>query len=547
MSGRPPSTLDEDTREPLPRSERGAPLRVPVITIVAHPDLSRVGARAAPMGLMMGQRVSVSRSAPLFQPTAGSAEPLGDPFVSRKSVALSFAQGTLCIDASGVTSSVSVDGQPLQGQMQLDRERVEQGVLLDLAERVLLLIHLAVPGDVPAEKYGLAGGSDAVRRLHSQIELASAHCRPVLVLGESGSGKELVARAIHASSARAGGPFVAVNMAAIPASTAAAELFGHVRGAFTGALSSNAGLFRQAHGGTLLLDEIGETSLELQAMLLRAIETSEVRPLGSPNAHAVDVRIIAATDANLHAQQQRGQFKLPLWHRLAGDEILIAPLRARRDDIARLWVHFLREHLGVHEITWLSPRDDHQPWISTSFMARLLEHDWPGNVRELRNLAARFVSESLRQGDHRAPHGFELSLGAKPPQHTASTAPRAVPPGDAEATLVPGLDSSADGAVPSNHTEPRMRPVDIDNAQLLAALRANAWNPGATARALQLSRTTLYRLIEQCPDVRKAKDVERAEILAASERCGADASRMAAELQVSERGLILRMRELGMG
>jgi two-component system, NtrC family, nitrogen regulation response regulator GlnG len=524
-----PSTLEDDTRQPLPRSERGAPVRVPTLTIVSHPDPSRIGARATPAGLLMGQRVSVSRIAPEFRHTsAGAAAPLADSFISRKSVSLSSGGGKLHIDASGSASSVSVDGQPLNAVLEIPAERLERGVLLDLAQRVLLLLQLTLPGDDRVDQHGLIGGSDAMRRLYLQMDRAAAHQRPVLVLGESGSGKELVARAIHGRSARAGGPYVAVNMAALPASTAAAELFGHVRGAFTGAQQASPGLFRRAQGGTLLLDEIGESPLELQAMLLRAIETSEVLPLGSATPHGVDVRIIAATDADVQLQSEQGQFKLPLLHRLAGDEISVPPLRSRRDDIARLWVHFVREELGGS--AWLSTPEADPPWVSTTLMARLLNCDWPGNVRELRNWAGRFVRESLQRQDHRAPPEFEARLA---PPAAPSAAPRQ-----------PVRSSTADVA-DADALEVRSRPADIDTAQLLAALQAHAWQTGATARALQISRTTLYRLIDQCPAVRKAKDIERAEILAARARHRADVSEMAAELRVSERGLLLRMRDLG--
>lgn len=504
-------------------------MRVPTLTIVSHPDPSRIGARATPVGLLMGQRVSVSRISPEFHHvSASAAAPLTDSFISRKSVWLSSGGGKLCVEASGSASSVSVDGQPLNASLELAAEQLERGVLLDLAQRVLLLLHLTLPGDAPVDQHGLIGGSDGIRRLYLQMDRAAAHQRPVLVLGESGSGKELVARGIHARSTRAGGPYVAVNMAALPTSTAAAELFGHVRGAFTGAQQASPGLFRRAEGGTLLLDEIGECPLELQALLLRAIETSEVLPLGSAAPHAVDVRIIAATDADVQLQSEQGQFKLPLRHRLAGDEISVPPLRSRRDDIARLWFHFVREELAG--AAWLSAPEADRPWVSTTLMAQLLNYDWPGNVRELRNWAGRFVRESLQSQDRRAPPEFEA---------------RFAPPAAASAVARQPVRSTTADVTGADAPDVRSRPADIDTAQLLAALQAHAWQTGATARALQISRTTLYRLIDQCPSVRKAKDIERAEILTALARHRADVPQMAAELRVSERGLRLRMRDLG--
>src|SRR4029077_13886298 len=171
---------------------------------------------------------------------------------------------------------------------------------------------------------------------------------PVLISGESGTGKELVARAIAAAGVRAGRPFVAVNMAALPPSTAPSELFGHRAGAFTGAARQRSGFFAQADGGTLFLDEIATAGLDVQAMLLRALETGETQPLGGESSERVDVRVVAATDEDLHRAMREGRFREALYHRLSACEITLTPLRERRDDLGRLLLHFVRNESKSH-------------------------------------------------------------------------------------------------------------------------------------------------------------------------------------------------------
>ena len=230
------------------------------------------------------------------------------------------------------------------------------------------------------DAFEIAGTSPALRRA---LELAAAAARsdaPVLVLGESGTGKELVARAVHRSSPRARGPFVAINCAAIPEGLLEAELFGHRRGAWTGADRDREGLLREAHRGTLFLDEVGDMPLAMQAKLLRALESGEVRPLGG-GVRRIDVRVVAATHRDLRARVQAGLFREDLWWRLAVFALELPPLRARGDDALLLAERFLRE---------LCP--ERPPRLSDGARARLLRHAWPGNVRELRNAIRRVAA-----------------------------------------------------------------------------------------------------------------------------------------------------------
>jgi transcriptional regulator with GAF, ATPase, and Fis domain len=215
-----------------------------------------------------------------------------------------------------------------------------------------------------------------MRTVFSLIERIAPTDLPVLISGESGTGKELVGRAIHRLSARAEGPFISENCAAIPESLAEAELFGFVRGAFTGAEEDRAGRIEAARGGTLLLDEIGDLPLPVQAALLRALAQSVVRRLGDVAEKEVDVRIIAATGRDLRSEIERGAFRADLFYRLLGVEIRLPPLRDRGEDILLLSEHFFRRNL---------PAEGAVPRFTARARQAILRYPWPGNVRELEN------------------------------------------------------------------------------------------------------------------------------------------------------------------
>ncbi|BDG62315.1 sigma-54-dependent transcriptional regulator [Caldinitratiruptor microaerophilus] len=234
---------------------------------------------------------------------------------------------------------------------------------------------VAAAGAGRADILGNSPATVALRETVARIAPTDAH---VLIQGESGAGKEVVARAIHALSRRAGGPFVAVNCAALPEQLLESELFGHEKGAFTGATANRTGLFEQAHRGTLLLDEIGDMPLPLQAKLLRVIEEKVVCPLGSSRCRPVDVRILAATHRDLLREVRRGAFREDLYFRLAVVPVRVPSLRERPEDIPVLARHFLREFSSRYRKMF---RD-----LDPAALAALMSYPWPGNVRELRNL-----------------------------------------------------------------------------------------------------------------------------------------------------------------
>lgn len=228
----------------------------------------------------------------------------------------------------------------------------------------------------------LIGDHPLMQKIEAMARRVAVTDATVLITGESGTGKELVARAIHNLGPRSAHPFVPVNCAALPEDLLESELFGHVRGAFTGALSSRIGMFQLADGGTILLDEVGEMPLSLQAKLLRVLQNREVRPVGSDQALSVNVRVLASTNKDLQREVEKSAFREDLFYRLQVIPIHIPPLRARRSDIPLLIRHFLEKNNRKYgrEVT-----------IAEETLIYLWEYDWPGNVRELENLLERLV------------------------------------------------------------------------------------------------------------------------------------------------------------
>jgi transcriptional regulator with GAF, ATPase, and Fis domain len=229
---------------------------------------------------------------------------------------------------------------------------------------------------------GMVGEHPSIRKVEAIIRRVAVTDATILITGESGTGKELAARAIHNSSLRAERPFVPVNCAAIPENLLESELFGHARGAFTGAHSTRAGMFQLANHGTILLDEVGDLPLPLQAKLLRVLQDGEVRAVGSDQPSTIDVRVIASTNKDLAHQVERGSFREDLFFRLQVIPVHLPPLRARRSDIPLLIAHFLEKANRKHGLSVS---------IGREAMIYLWEYDWPGNVRELENLIERLV------------------------------------------------------------------------------------------------------------------------------------------------------------
>lgn len=335
----------------------------------------------------------------------------------------------------------------------------------------------------------LVGSSEELEGLAATVSELAKLPGPVLIRGESGTGKELVAEALHAHGPRVARPFVAVNLAALAPSLAASQLFGHARGAYTGADRASSGFFGQAEGGTLFLDEVGACPIEVQALLLRALDTGELQVVGGPVRRA-EVRVIAATDADLERACAEGSFRSPLYHRLARHTVRIAPLRERPADVAVQAVHFARAALAASGRRWPEGRDG-TPWLGRDVVETLLNAPWAGNSRELRATMERLVAQS----------------GGSP-------------------TCAP---ADLDG--PPRVAGPRP-PVELD---VRAALAACDYRLEATAARLGVSRNALKRRMEQ-EGIRRPIDYNRGELVEALAAAGS-LRRAASALGVSEHGL----------
>jgi two-component system nitrogen regulation response regulator GlnG len=512
--------------------------RVPALTILYHPDLSRAGECARLPELASGRTALISRTLPDFAaPGNNQPRPLADHYLSRSPLRLEAAEaGAVRLQASESRIRIAVEGVEIPAERDFTAAEIRRGAVLELADRVVLLLHDAPEVSGPAPPYpDLIGENEGIVRLRNEIHRVAEVDVPVLVRGETGTGKELVARAIHAAGRRRGQPCVCVNMGAIPPSLAAAELFGAVRGAYTGSVRDQAGFFQRADGGTLFLDEIGETPAEVQTLLLRVLETGEVQRVGSPAAQKVDVRLIAATDADLEQAIAEGRFRSPLLHRLAGYEIVVPPLRERRDDFGRLLCFFLRQELAaIGEESRLRPPEGSAPlWLPASIVARLARLDWPGNVRQLRNAVRQIVIDSRRAATVEIGPQIERLL------REASRAPE---PAGPAAPQIPPARPARKRAAAGTYRIPSAVPAE----EVLAALRDNGWEVKPAAKRLGISRPSLYVLMSRIPGLRKAIDLSRAEILEERARCGGDLAAAAQRLEVSCSGLLLRMKQLGL-
>jgi DNA-binding NtrC family response regulator len=309
----------------------------------------------------------------------------------------------------------------------------------------------------PLPPDGLIGRSRGMLAVYKQIAHAAGSDAPVLVTGETGTGKELVARALHHHSRRGKRPFVPVNCGALAEGLLESELFGHVRGSFTGAVGDKKGVFEQADGGTIFLDEIGETTPAVQVRLLRALEQGEVRPVGASRVMTVNVRVVAATNRDLERAVREGTFRQDLYYRLNVVRIAVPPLRERRDDIPLLAAHVLRAAAETQG----RPRR-----LSPAALGALMAHPWPGNVRELENVLER---QALSAG------GGTIELEDLPP------ALRDRPPASLEEPLFAGLPSLE----------------EMEKRYLAHVLAVLEGNRSRAAEALGIDRRTLYRMIER--------------------------------------------------
>jgi two-component system nitrogen regulation response regulator NtrX len=317
--------------------------------------------------------------------------------------------------------------------------------------------------------YQIVGSSKAIKAVIERIEMVAPTPARVLITGENGTGKELVARAIHDLSPRARRPFVEVNCAAIPSELIESELFGHLKGSFTGAIADRPGKFELADGGTLFLDEVGDMSLSAQAKVLRALQEGVISRIGSGKPQQVDVRVVAATNKTLEQEIAAGRFREDLLYRLNVVPIEVPPLRARRGDIPQLVRHF-GEQLSQTGRAGLKPKD-----FEPGALKRLAAHDWPGNIRELRNAVERLLI--LAAGETVTEEDVERLVGEG--GHTVAAG-----------------EAAASGSILRAGTFEEFKQA-AERAYLETKLKEHDWNVSETARTLAMPRSNLYKKIER--------------------------------------------------
>jgi DNA-binding NtrC family response regulator len=500
------------------------------LVILFHPDTRRIGESCClPTS---ADPLELGRERPLFGAEGALAHGVGDGYVSRAACRLEpCAEGWRLRLGSG-RSRLRVNGGDAQDGLLFTEELLQSGITLSLGPRVALRLRLrTVQPDAPGLAVPeLLGISAPMQQLREGIHRAARSRADVLLTGATGTGKECVARAVHELSPRAEGPWVAVNMAALPTEIAAASLFGVRRGAYTGADRSRPGFFQQAAGGTLFLDEVGDTPAPLQPMLLRALQEREVQVVGG-SAERVELRVVSATERALESPDTG--FRPALRFRLGAQQLELPTLEERREDIGLLAAHFFRRAAAEDDARWLAETaNDRELARWARCMEQLSCCSWPGNVRELEHLVTQIHCAS--EDRLRVPAKLAERLDA--------------------VSVEPGVELSS-GNVPLAAVHARdevkdRQPVPFSLAELADTDFLEVWHEcrfevAAAARRLGVSRAAVYRRLKHMDACRLAADVPVAELLAVLEDCRGDLRATAERLAVSRRGLETRLRAGG--
>jgi two-component system nitrogen regulation response regulator GlnG len=509
---------DSDFTLTTPLSDLGGSGRpLLTLTIVWHPDPGRVGEQFVVAGAGAGtDELALNRFAPLFRRPGGDGLGLGVGAVSREPLRIARdANDGVRILVPASRMAVELNGRVIEGEVRLDAAQVEAGQVLTLGRAVVLCLHWmdCLPRQNPVP--GVAGVGSAAIALRDQIRMVAPTSLPVLLLGETGTGKDIAARAIHALGERRKAPMVSVNMATLGESLAAADLFGAVRGAYTGAQAERRGLFADADGGTLFLDEIGNAPASVQPMLLRVLEGGVYRPLGASQDRQSSARLVAATDQDL----DKAEFNQALLRRLEGFTIQMPPLRARREDIGVLILHLLQAQGAAQGMA---------PALPAGLAAEFASYDWPGNVRQLAHALKRAV---LMVGNGMAPR-FDQLVRLTP---VANSAARASMP-------EPAREQAPEPAPPAR--APRRKPSELSEDEVLEAMARHGWTILAAAKALGISRPTMYKLLEGHSRIRPAERISPVEIERALLDSGGDVARCAALLQTPAEALRRHLRRV---
>lgn len=484
-----------------------------VLTIIFHPDPRRIGYSAVMPALAGGLPWLLGRRSPTFSVDDGRAPcALDDAHISRQALQLVARAGQLTVTRCDGASRCRLDSAELFDPVIIDSTRLQRGVAMLLGHSVVLLLR-SIPraqeaAGLSVRESGLRGGSRAMVAVRQQLAQVARCDLDVLICGETGTGKELVAHAIHRTSARSGGPMVSVNMAAIPSELAPAALFGTARGAFTGAERAVPGFFEQAHRGCLFLDEIGAAPPAVQTQLLRALQQGEIQRIGGP-VQRVDVRVISATDAVIEGDECT--FRSALRHRLGACRVDLPPLRERPEDIGELMQYFFEVTAGQCDGIRPLPGQGMSAaeiagWALLFFA--FLRYHWPGNVRELQNCVRQVL----------------LAEGERP--------------------VVPAVLQAAQAAAPQGATaSARVRRLqEVDDATFDKVMVANGFEIKRVAAQLGVSRAAVYRRIADSTHYRLASTLSSQEIQSALDACGGDSLAVARHLRVPLNPLRRRMR-----
>jgi DNA-binding NtrC family response regulator len=485
------------------------------LSIAWHPDASRIGEQflwADPAATL-----ELSRFLPLFRRAGadgdGGGLGLGYGGVSRTPLKISQDhEGIVIHPADGSRMALEINGAEIGEPTFLSRQQIDDGVVLNLGRAVLVCLHwmYCLPRHNPVD--GWLGIGSAAIGTRDMIRQVAATDVAVLLLGETGTGKEVAARAIHGLSRRSSARMVSVNMAALNESLAAADLFGASRGAYTGAQAAREGLFAEAQGATLFLDEVGNTPPTVQPMLLRVLETGDYRPLGAARDVQSSARLIAATDQDLYG----AGFNQALLRRLESFTIHLPPLRARREDIGVLIAHLLAssKQAGGADPQW-----------PATLVAQFVLYDWPGNVRQLTHAVKRLL---LTQPGDPLPE-FHMIVDARPMVRAS-----------AERGAMAGAGATARG----NAAPVRRRLADLEEGEVLAAMEKSEWYIQGAAQALGISRPSMYKLLEAHPQIRSLDRISLEEIRQAVIDCGGDVEQCASRLKTPAEPLRRHLRLL---
>ncbi len=469
------------------------------VTVLWHPEPAMIGSQF--LHSRSHGELELNRFSPLFCHPGQTGLPLAVGTISRTPILLRWQDAqSVMLEVPPSRMVVEVNGQEVPQQLSLSSSQIDQGVVISLGRSVFLCLHwmrsLPQFNLIPE----IVGVGSAAIQLREQIRQMAKSDLPVLLLGETGTGKELAAKAIHQFSSRANAPLVTVNMAALNETLAAADLFGAAKGAYTGAAQTRKGYFAEASNATLFLDEVGNTPTSIQPMLLRVLETGDYRPLGASQDCRSSARILSATDQNLY----QGNFNHALLRRLESLVLHLPPLKQRREDLGVLIQHILTREPGEATLASEFPGE---------ILNSLFCYDWPGNIRQLAQVIRR-VCLQLQTGQ--APDLSGLLEQASLPALTAHSGNPKLRPGNLDSTLI-GSDGAANSAsqVPNSIVQSRKKLHEISHDAVLKAMRNQRWEILAAAQELGVSRPSMYKLLEQHPQIRRAQDIPVTEIQSA--------------------------------